>query len=113
MRRIRVSLPGRTLGKPAEPRVEAVDFKGAEDMPYAVRLAASWAWRFLIIVAALGVLVWALSKVSLLVIPVLVAALLSGLLSPVVNALNRKLAVPRGLAVGITLIGFLALVIAG
>ncbi|KUM29576.1 permease [Arthrobacter sp. EpRS66] len=113
LRRIRVSLPGRTLGKPAEPRVEAVDFKGAEDMPYAVRLAASWAWRFLIIVAALGVLVWALSKVSLLVIPVLVAALLSGLLSPVVNALNRKLAVPRGLAVGITLIGFLALVIAG
>lgn len=82
-------------------------------MPYAVRLAASWAWRFLIIVAALGVLIWALSKVSLLVIPVLVAALLSGLLSPVVNALNRKLAVPRGLAVGITLIGFLALVIAG
>lgn len=30
-----------------------------------------------------------------------------------VNALNRKLAVPRGLAVGITLIGFLVLVIAG
>jgi len=113
LRRIRVSLPGRTEEKPAAARTEALDFKSAEDMPYAVRLAASWAWRFLIIVAALGVLVWALSKVSLLVIPVLVAALLSGLLSPVVNALNRKLAVPRGLAVGITLIGFLVLVIAG
>lgn len=113
LRRIRVSLPGKSAEKPAELRAEVVDFKSAEDMPYAVRLAASWAWRFLIIVAALGVLVWALSKVSLLVIPVLVAALLSGLLSPVVNALNRKLAVPRGLAVGITLIGFLVLVIAG
>ncbi len=113
LRRIRVSLPGRIAEKTAEPRAETVDFKSAEDMPYAVRLAASWAWRFLIIVAALGVLVWALSKISLLVIPVLVAALLSGLLSPVVNALNRRMAVPRGLAVGITLIGFLALVIAG
>lgn len=82
-------------------------------MPYAMRMAAAWAWRFLIIVVALGVLVWALSKVSLLVIPVFIAALLAGLLSPVVNTMNSKLAVPRGLAVGITLIGFLALVTAG
>lgn len=98
---------------PAAPSPDLTDFKSAEDMPYAVRMAAAWAWRFLIIVAAVGVLVWALSKVSLLVIPVLVAALLAGLLSPVVNTMNRKLAVPRGLAVGITLIGFLALVTAG
>ncbi|MGJ3403921.1 AI-2E family transporter [Glutamicibacter sp. Je.9.36] len=89
------------------------DFKSAEDMPYAMRMAAAWAWRFLIIIAAVGVLVWALSKVSLLVIPVFIAALLAGLLSPVVNTMNSKLAVPRGLAVGITLIGFLALVTAG
>ncbi|TFH54903.1 AI-2E family transporter [Glutamicibacter arilaitensis] len=113
LRRLRVSLPSKPADALDVPRADSTDFQSAEDMPYAVRMAAAWAWRFLIIVAALGVLVWALSKISLLVIPVLVSALLAGLLSPVVNAMNSRLAVPRGLAVGITLIGFFALVTAG
>lgn len=113
LRRLRVSLPSKPANALDVPRADSTDFQSAEDMPYAVRMAAAWAWRFLIVVAALGVLVWALSKISLLVIPVLVSALLAGLLSPVVNALNSRLAVPRGLAVGITLIGFFALVTAG
>jgi predicted PurR-regulated permease PerM len=113
LRRLRVSLPSKPANALDVPRADSTDFHSAEDMPYAVRMAAAWAWRFLILVAALGVLVWALSKISLLVIPVLVSALLAGLLSPVVNALNSRLAVPRGLAVGITLIGFFALVTAG
>lgn len=113
LRRLRVSLPSKPADALDVPRADSSDFQSAEDMPYAVRMAAAWAWRFLIVVAALGVLVWALSKISLLVIPVLVSALLAGLLSPVVNAMNSRLAVPRGLAVGITLIGFFALVTAG
>lgn len=113
LRRLRVSLPSKPADALDVPRADSTDFQSAEDMPYAVRMAAAWAWRFLIVVAALGVLVWALSKISLLVIPVLVSALLAGLLSPVVNAMNSRLAVPRGLAVGITLIGFFALVTAG
>lgn len=113
LRRLRVSLPSKPANALDVPRADSTDFQSAEDMPYAVRMAAAWAWRFLILVAALGVLVWALSKISLLVIPVLVSALLAGLLSPVVNAMNSRLAVPRGLAVGITLIGFFALVTAG
>ncbi|MGO2808040.1 MAG: AI-2E family transporter [Glutamicibacter arilaitensis] len=113
LRRLRVSLPSKPANALDVPRADSTDFQSAEDMPYAVRMAAAWAWRFLIVVAALGVLVWALSKISLLVIPVLVSALLAGLLSPVVNAMNSRLAVPRGLAVGITLIGFFALVTAG
>lgn len=113
LRRLRVSLPSKPADALDVPRADSTDFQSAEDMPYAVRMAAAWAWRFLIVVATLGVLVWALSKISLLVIPVLVSALLAGLLSPVVNAMNSRLAVPRGLAVGITLIGFFALVTAG
>lgn len=113
LRHLRVSLPSKPANALDVPRADSTDFQSAEDMPYAVRMAAAWAWRFLIVVAALGVLVWALSKISLLVIPVLVSALLAGLLSPVVNAMNSRLAVPRGLAVGITLIGFFALVTAG
>ncbi|WP_404289542.1 AI-2E family transporter [Glutamicibacter arilaitensis] len=90
-----------------------MDFHDADDMPYAVRLAAWWSWRFLVVAAAVGVIVWLLSQLSLLLIPVLIAALISGLLSPIVNALNTKLAVPRGLAVGFTVLGFLGLVVSG
>ncbi|MFJ2618772.1 AI-2E family transporter [Glutamicibacter sp. NPDC087344] len=113
LRRLRGTLPTLKTETTAAAPEETLDLRTAEDMPYGVRLAASWAWRLLIIVAALGVIFWMLSKVSLLLISLMIAALLTSLLSPVVKILNSKLAVPHGLAVGITLIGFLALVVAG
>lgn len=113
LRRLRGNLPTLKPEAPAAVPAEQLNLHTAEDLPYGVRLAASWAWRLLIIVAALGVVFWMLSKVSLLLISVMVAALLTSLLSPVVKILHAKLAVPHGLAVGITLIGFLALVAAG
>ncbi len=82
-------------------------------MPYGVRIAASWGWRLIVIVVAVGIAVWLLSQVSLLVIPLMIAALLAGLLSPVVHFLHDKARMPKGLAVGITMIGFLALVVGG
>ncbi|PQZ91157.1 AI-2E family transporter [Arthrobacter sp. MYb227] len=82
-------------------------------MPYAVRIAASWAWRLILIVVALGIAVWLLSQVSLLVVPLMIAALIAGLLSPIVHFFNRRLRLPKGLSVGITMIAFLAVVIGG
>lgn len=112
LRRFRVALPAKT-GAVSRHEVANSAFQEAEDMPYAMRLAAWWSWRFLVVAAAVGVLVWLLTKISLLLIPVMIAALISGLLSPVVNLLNRTLRLPRALAVAITVIGFLALVITG
>ncbi len=68
----------------------------AEDIPYGgVRIAAAWSWRAGLILLMIGALVWLLGKVSFLIIPVMVAALLAGLLHPVVAWLrNRK--VPNG-----------------
>ncbi|MGN6405206.1 AI-2E family transporter [Sinomonas sp.] len=79
------------------------------DLPYALRIAAAWSWRLAIILVVVTALVWGLAQLSFLVIPVLVAALLAGLLSPVVNAFVRA-QVPRGVAVAITELGFIALV---
>ena len=56
-----------------------------QDIPYGVRIAAAWAWRAGLILLVIAGLVWMLSHVSFLIIPVLVAALLSGLLSPIVR----------------------------
>jgi predicted PurR-regulated permease PerM len=82
-----------------------------QDIPYGVRIAASWSWRLGLIILVAGGLVWLLSRVSFLLIPVMVAALLAGLLAPVKNWLRRN-SVPNGLAVAITVLGFIG-VIAG
>ncbi|HYH77755.1 MAG TPA: AI-2E family transporter [Arthrobacter sp.] len=79
------------------------------DIPYGVRIAASWAWRLGLILLVGGALIWLLSRISFLIIPVMVAALLAGLLSPIVRWLrNRRL--PNGAAVAITILGFLGLI---
>jgi predicted PurR-regulated permease PerM len=80
-----------------------------QDIPYGVRIAASWSWRLGLIILMAGALVWLLSRVSFLLIPVMVAALLAGLLSPVKNWLRRN-GIPNGLAVAMTVLGFIGVV---
>ncbi|MFK4296295.1 putative PurR-regulated permease PerM [Arthrobacter sp. GAS37] len=83
----------------------------AQDIPYGVRIAAAWAWRVGLILVVVGALIWLLGKVSFLIIPLMVASLLAGLLYPVTGWL-RKLRMPHGAAVAVTVVGFLG-VIAG
>lgn len=79
------------------------------DIPYGVRIAASWAWRLGLILLVGGALVWLLSRISFLIIPVMVAALLAGLLSPVMRWLKKN-RLPSGLAVAVTVLGFIGLI---
>lgn len=72
-------------------------------MPVALRTAAAWSWRLVAIVGAVVVVGYALTKLSELVIPVLVALLLTALMIHLVEWLGRWL--PRGLATAIVLIG--------
>jgi predicted PurR-regulated permease PerM len=89
----------------AQPTVPAQ----GEDLPYAVRIAAAWAWRIGVILLISAVLIWLLSRISLLIIPIMVAALLAGLLSPIVHWLMRR-GVPKGLSVAITELGMIVVV---
>ena len=82
-----------------------------KDIPYGIRIAASWSWRLGLILLMAGILVWLLSHITLLIIPIMVAALLAGLLSPVTAWLKRR-GLPAGLAVAVTILGFIG-VIAG
>src|SRR5690625_6847567 len=57
----------------------------AEAPPYVspgLKLAAAWSWRSLIVLVAVGVALWLLSKISSVVLPVLIALLLAALLAP-------------------------------
>ncbi|WP_320069199.1 AI-2E family transporter [Micromonospora sp. RTGN7] len=80
------------------------------DVPHALRIAAAWSWRLIVI----GVVFWALLRIvadiSIVVIPLAIALLLSALLAPAVGWLLRA-RFPRSLATAVVLVGGLAGVI--
>jgi predicted PurR-regulated permease PerM len=77
-------------------------------VPRGVRTASDWAWRVLVIGAAVYAVLRLLGFLSEVVIPVVVALLLAALLRPVARGLGRHL--PPGLAAGVTVVGTLALI---
>ena len=68
--------------EPQAPWSARVQEKLAADIPYGVVVGAAWSWRVLLIITMSAVAIWLLSHVSLLVIPLLIAALLATLLQP-------------------------------
>lgn len=80
-----------------------------QDIPYGVRIAASWSWRLGLILLVAAALIWLMGRISFLIIPVMVAALLAGLLSPVVKWL-KSVRLPTGAAVAVTVLAFLGLI---
>jgi predicted PurR-regulated permease PerM len=71
-----------------------------------VRKTAAWSWRLLIILGALIALLWVVGHVEVIVVPVLLAIMLTAMLLPVVDLLDRR-GMPRGIAVfAVLLSGF-------
>ncbi|HUE33745.1 MAG TPA: AI-2E family transporter [Mycobacterium sp.] len=73
-----------------------------------VRRAAAWAWRLLVILAAFVALLWVVKKLEVIVVPVLLALMISALLVPAVDWLDRR-GVPRGGAVAVVLLAGFAI----
>jgi putative heme transporter len=73
-----------------------------------VRKTAAWAWRLLAILAAVVALLWIISKLEIIVVPVLLALMISALLVPAVDWLDRQ-GLPRGGAVMLVLLGGFAI----
>lgn len=71
-----------------------------------VRRSAAWAWRLLVLLAAVVAGLWVVGK-ELIVVPVLIATMLTALLLPLVDWLDRH-RVPRGAAVALILLAALA-----
>src|ERR1700744_2462537 len=68
-----------------------------------VRKSAAWAWRLLVILAAFVALLWAGKKLEIIVVPVLLALMISALLVPAVDWIDRR-GLPRGAAVALVLL---------
>ncbi|WGL53373.1 AI-2E family transporter [Nocardioides sp. BP30] len=73
------------------------------EVPYGIELAASWGWRLLVIAAAGWCLFKVLGFLEVVVVPVVIAMLISALVVPVV-ALLQRIGLPRGLAALLVLI---------
>jgi predicted PurR-regulated permease PerM len=79
------------------------------DVPRGLRVAGAWAWRILLLVLAGVAILWVAGRLQVVVVPLIIATLLSALLSPVVGILRRA-GVARSLAAFIVLFGGLAVV---
>ena len=78
-------------------------------IPVPVEIAGQWAWRLLAVLGVLAVFGLLVIQLRDIVIPFMVALLLSALLVPLVNFLVRH-HWPRGLAVALAMVGTLAVI---
>lgn len=80
------------------------------EVPWTVRVMASWSWRALLIVAMAAVLGFLVIQLSQVVIPALIAVFLTVALEPVARFMRKRLHFPRPLAAIATIIVFIAAV---
>ena len=73
-----------------------------------VRKMSAWAWRLLVLLAALIAVLWVVKNLLILVVPVALATMLTALLLPAVDWLDRRGA-PRGGAVALVLLSGFAI----
>jgi predicted PurR-regulated permease PerM len=78
-------------------------------VPRGLRLAAAYAWRMIVIAAAAAIVIWLVIQLKVIVIPLLVAILVTALLWPAFTWLLRR-GLPRWLAIVIAVLGTLAIV---
>lgn len=80
----------------------------ADSVEPIVRKTAAWAWRLLVILVAVVVLLWIVKRLEVIVVPLLLALMLSALLVPLVDGLDRRGA-PRGGAVALVMLSGFAI----
>lgn len=94
--------------KDPAPAAAPVDDAASHVSP-GMRIAAAWSWRILLVAGAVALAMWLVAQLRLIVIPLMVAALLTALMVPLVDWLHRK-KWPRGLAVAVGVVTLLVVV---
>lgn len=80
-------------------------------IPRGLVTASSLAWRGLLVATAVAVVLWLIAQLAVLVVPVVLALILTALLAPVARVVNRVPLVPRGVATGVVVAGGLAVAV--
>jgi predicted PurR-regulated permease PerM len=96
-----------TQPPPADDEIRADELAGVFAVPAWIRDLGMTAWLLLGITLLLVGIVWLLSLTDVIVMPVVTAAILAAVLSPVVDALQRR-RIPRGAGAALLLLLVLA-----
>lgn len=99
-----------TVGRSGRRRPSRAD-PDPDHLPYPLVLAAGWSWRIIVVLAAIALLILGLQALSMVVVPLAIALLLTALLSPVVTFLHGRWHFPRPAATAAALVVFLAVVV--
>src|SRR6478735_8183769 len=78
-------------------------------VPPVIHKGAAWSWRLLAILAFAVALIWVIARLQVIVVPVALALMLTALMIPAVDFLDRRGA-PRGGAVALVLLSGVAIV---
>ncbi|GAB7066898.1 AI-2E family transporter [Mycobacterium hodleri] len=103
-------MPSRLSETPASPPYAVSLDPGADASVHPlVRKTAAWSWRLLIILGGLVAVVWVVSRLEVIVVPVLLATMVTAMLLPLVDFLDRR-GLPRGAAVAAVIVGSIVVV---
>jgi putative heme transporter len=78
-------------------------------VPPLIHKGAAWAWRLLVIIAFAVAVLWIIARLQVIVVPVALALMVTALMIPAVDFLDRRGA-PRGGAVALVLLSGIAIV---
>lgn len=99
--------PGRSFFDALRTRTVATET--STGIPRGLRLATAYSWRLLVVAAAAGVAIWIIMQLKLLVIPLLIAILMTALLWPgFLWLLSRH--VPRWAAIVLSVLATIAVI---
>ena len=107
---MRRSRPSRGAAESPSTETSPTPARGADpSLPRGMVIAGAWSWRVLVIVGVIAVFVWMIIQLRIIVIPFMVALLVSALLVPFSSWLQRH-RWPKWVAVVVSLVGFLVVV---
>ena len=101
----RIQAAAATRSAPPQVRV-----RHSTGVPWNLRAASEWAWRFLVIAVAIILALYLLVRLRLIVFPVILALFITALLAPAVNRLQAN-GMRRGAATAVVFVGSLLLLI--
>jgi len=100
-----VATPSRDDPRQDDPKDQVVE----KSLTPAIRIAAAWSWRILVVLAVLGVFVFLFIQLRDIIIPFMIALLLAALLVPFSQWLQRRHHWPKWAAVAVSEVGILAI----
>lgn len=98
-------LPG---SKNPDPSTGATTLRADDTVTNGMKIAGAWGWRILVVAACLALVIYLIETLAEIVIPFLIALLISALLKPAVTALVHR-RWPKWLAIVVTLLGTLVI----